>query len=261
MNGVSFSFPLKMMLKRYHCSKCGTKLKRERTHRIVTKEDRDYFRYHKRGSFPRRNYDIYNYRFWCPACGARIAYDEQCILSRIQKSLGHPILSPSQIKNHYQQHKKVNHKTVLLWRILLPVVFSVIAIVLLCISNSDGNTGSLTTPAIFFSIVATVSAVRAIMRYKGSDQILSGDCYSYEKEAQLKKLHAYSSHNKDLVAVSGKCYCFHCKAVVSSYLITDYADNGQTALCPKCGIASILPDAIEEVTNKNIIAEMNEYWF
>ena len=136
-----------------------------------------------------------------------------------------------------------------------------IAVALLCIPDPDGNTGNFTSPAIFFAIFAAVSAVRAIMRYKGTDQILSGDSYSYEKEAQLKKLHAYSSHNKDLVAASEKCYCFHCKAVVSRFLIKDFADNGQTAICPKCGIDSILPGSIEEVASEHIISEMNEYWF
>ena len=250
-----------MVFKKYHCAKCGAKLKRERTHRVVTKEDKDYFRYHSRGSFPRRDYDVYDYRFWCPACGARVASDEQRIIKRIQKSLGHWVLSPSEIKNHYQQHKKVNHKIVLLRRILLPVVFSVIAVALLCIPDSDGNTGNFTSPAIFFAIFAAISAVRAIMRYKGTDQILSGDSYSYEKEAQLKKLHAYSSHNKDLVAASEKCYCFHCKAVVSTFLIKDFADNGQTAICPKCGIDAMIPDSVEENIDTEIITELNEYWF
>lgn len=261
MNGISYSLPLRMLFKRYFCAKCGAKLKRERTHRVVKKEDKDYFRYHSRGSFPRRNYDVYDYRFRCPSCEARIAYDEQRIIGRIQKHLGHPILSASEIKEHYEQHKKVTHKAVLLQHILLPVVFSAIAVILKCIPGSDGNTGNYTAPAIFFAVVAAVFAVRAILRYKGADQMLSGDSYSYEKEAQLKKLHAYSSHNKDLVTASGKCYCFYCKAVVSSYLVKDFADHGQTAICPRCGIDSMIPDSVDEVLNENIISEMNEYWF
>lgn len=261
MNGISYSLPLRMIFKRHYCAKCGAKLKRERTHRVVKKEDKDYFRYHRRGSFPRRDYDVYDYRFRCPSCESRIAFDEQRIIGRIQKHLRHPILSASEIQEYYEQHKKVTHKAVLLQHILLPVVVSAIAVVLNCIPNADGNTGNYTAPAIFFIVVATVFAVRAIMRYKGVDQVLSGDSYSYEKEAQFKKLHTYSSHNRDLVAASEKCYCFYCKAVISRYLIKDFADHGQTAICPECSIDSILPDAIDETINKQIIEEMNEYWF
>ena len=43
--------------------------------------------------------------------------------------------------------------------------------------------------------------------------------------------------------------------------IERYIDDGQTALCPKCGIDAIIPDSIEESVDENIIAEMNEYWF
>ena len=73
-----------MVFKKYHCAKCGTKLKNEKTHRVVTKDDRDYYQYHDLGTFPHRDYDVYEYRFACPKCGARVSFDEQRIIAGIQ---------------------------------------------------------------------------------------------------------------------------------------------------------------------------------
>jgi Zn finger protein HypA/HybF involved in hydrogenase expression len=255
LNGKSYSLPLEMVFKKYHCAKCGAKLEKERTHRVVTKDDQDYYRYHSRGKFPRRDYDVYNYRFQCPGCGARISFDEQCIIESIQKKQGHTVLSSSEIKSNYAEGKERHHKWVLLKNILNPFFFALVAFVLFDISNLDRSTNDLMHIAIIFSVTSVIMAVGAIIRYKGAFS------YSYEKEAQLKKLHTYSAHNRDRIAVASKCYCFHCKAIVESRDIQDYTDNGQTAICPKCGIASIIPDSIEEGVDEQTIAEMNEYWF
>ena len=261
LNGKSYSLPFGMVFKKYHCAKCGAKLEKERTHRVVTKDDKDYYRYHNYGTFPRRDYDVYDYRFKCPDCGRRVSFEEQCIIEKIQKEQGHWVLSSSEIKNNYAQKKADKHKRVLVKSILLPIVFILIAFVFFYLSNSNKNARELTSAAFFFLASAAVMVVRAIRRYNGNDRTKSRDSYSYEKEAQLKKLHTYSSHNRNLVAVANKCYCFYCKTISDSLEIKDYADNGQTAICPKCGIDSIIPDSIEETMDEKTIAEMNEYWF
>ena len=43
--------------------------------------------------------------------------------------------------------------------------------------------------------------------------------------------------------------------------INRYLDEEETALCPKCGIDSIIPDGIDENIDKGIIEEMHDYWF
>mgnify|MGYP003300577526 CR=1 FL=1 len=142
MKGKSYSIPAGMVFKKYYCSHCGAKLVKSKTHRVVSKDDKDYYRYHNYGTFPRRDYDVYDYRFKCPDCGARISYDEQCIIERIQKKQGHTVLSSSEIKSNYSKDKKGNHKRVLLKSILIPIVFVLIA----------------------FSVVPTVSAVQTDQR-------------------------------------------------------------------------------------------------
>ena len=56
------------------------------------------------------------------------------------------------------------------------------------------------------------------------------------------------------------CYCFYCKQKFDSSEVVEYIDNGQTGLCPKCGVDTILPDSLGEINDK-VIDEMNKYWF
>lgn len=250
-----------MIFNKYHCAKCGAKLKKERTHRLVTPDDKDYYQYHNWGSFPLRDYDVYDYRFKCPDCGARITLDEQRLIKKIQKTQGHTVLSSPEIKSNYTTHKKRSHNRVLLKRILMPIVFVGIAFALSCIFSTDKNPKDILSSAIFFLAFAAILVVGAIRKYNGNYRSKFKYAYPYETEAQFKKLHTYSTHNRKLIAVSNKCYCFYCKAVLDRSEITDYADNGQTAICPKCGIDAIIADSIEETVDEKIIADMHEYWF
>ena len=261
MNGKSYSLPSGMVFQKYHCAKCGAKLQKERTHRIVTKEDQDYYQYHDYGTFPQRNYDVYSYRFKCPSCNARISYDEQCIIKRIQKKQGYFVLSSSEIKRHYKECKERNNAATIVSGILLSVVFMLIACTLFYLFGTDRTTKDLTGAAIIFLIFTTIAVVGVVRRYKGNYKSKIRRTYSHEKESQLERLNAYSSHNKRYIAVSNKCYCFHCLACVDHSEITEYLDAGQTAICPKCGIASIIPDSIDDTVDEKIISEMHAYWF
>ena len=261
MKSVSYSIPIAMVFKKYHCAKCGTKLKNEKTHRVVTKDDRDYYQYHDLGTFPHRDYDVYEYRFACPKCGARVSFDEQRIIAGIQNKQGREILSPSEIKSNYKDARERTYKLELARRILLPIAIALIGFAIYCIFSWDGTTENMVSTAALFLLPAAVIAVGAVRKYKGNYRMRIRYTYSYEKEAQLKKLHAYSSHNRDFITTANKCYCFYCKAIVDRYKRNDYTDDGQTALCPKCGMGALLPDSIEESLDEQLVSEMNEYWF
>jgi len=42
MNGKSSSIPVGMIFKKHYCSNCGARLEKECTHRVVTKDEKDY---------------------------------------------------------------------------------------------------------------------------------------------------------------------------------------------------------------------------
>ena len=260
MNGRSYSMPLGMVFKKSYCSQCGAKLEKEKTHRVVTKEDKDYYRYHDAGTFPRRDYDVYDYRWKCPACEARISYHDQCVIAKIQKKNGKILLSPAEINADYKDFQQSTTKGVLVRGILFGVILSLLVALLTYVAGDKAPT-DLRNAAILFAVLTAVAVIGTVKRHQGSYRFKYKRSYSYEKEMQLERLHTYSSHNKKLVDVADKCYCFYCKSSMNSSEITAYADGGQTAECPKCGMKAILPDSIEEPVDEEIVSEMNEYWF
>lgn len=261
MNGKSYSVPAGMVFSKYYCAKCGTKLKKEKTHRIVTQYDHDYYQYHDVGTFPLRDYDVYSYRFQCPSCHARISYDEQCIIKRIQKKQGHFVLSSSEIKRHYKDCKEGSNNSVLIRNILISVVFMLIGFAIFYLVNPSRPIKDFIGISVLFLIFGAYAVVSTIRKHKGNYKSKFKRTYSYEKETQMERLQAYSSHNRKFVAVSNTCYCFHCMKSMKPMEITLYQDDGQTALCPNCGFDTVLPDGIDEVVDEEIIAEMHEYWF
>lgn len=261
MRGKSYSIPLEMILKKYYCSHCGAQLKREKTHRIVSKEDKDYFRYQDYSSFPRRDYDVYDYQFMCPICHRRYALKEQKVIKRIQKLYNKKILSKEEIKNNYLYVEKQVKRKTLIMEITITTIFLLIFFILyyLISENKDKDLYLL----IILFILAEISiVVNAVKRLKGTHTRKRYRGYSYEEEALYEKLHTYSSNNRKLIKESDKCYCFYCQKTVMPDEIDRYLNEKEgTALCPHCGIDSIIPDAIDEEINDEIISSMNKYWF
>lgn len=261
MKGKQVSIPVGMVFLKYRCSKCSARLGRERTYRLVTPLDHDYYQFHEVGTFPQRNYDVYSYRFRCPSCNARIAYQEQGIIKRIQKKLGRAQLTPAEIREHYKACKKAEDKNDLVISLLVPLVLLLVFFGCFYFFRTHRTGKDLLGVALLFLIMSAMVVVGVIRRHKGDYKSKFKRTYSYEKESQLNRLHAYSSHNRELVARSRKCYCFYCQSVSEAEQVTRYFEDEQTALCPNCGIDSILPDGIDEPLDESIISQMHDYWF
>ena len=262
MNGQSHATPFGIAFKKkYYCSRCGARLEKEKTHRVVTRADKDYYQYHKIGQYPKRDYDVFDYRFKCPSCEARISYDEQCVIEKIQKREGRRILSSYEIKANYDECKAKHFKRVLIRNILIPVLFFLSCFALYFLIGTNRDMEILEFFSIFMLLIIIETSIFTIIKHKGKGRSKYTRTYSYEQEFLLKKLHSYSSHNRDLIKKSKKCYCFNCMHIMNSSEIEIYIDGEQTALCPECSIDSIIPDCVDDNLNESVITEMHKYWF
>ncbi|HAH50431.1 MAG TPA: cytoplasmic protein [Balneola sp.] len=85
------------------------------------------------------------------------------------------------------------------------------------------------------------------------------------------RAHIYSSHHREKLLQSNLCGCFYCLATYSPNEIEDWVDerkdsveienSGQTALCPKCGIDSVIGDKSGYPIEKKFLKKMNKHWF
>lgn len=83
----------------------------------------------------------------------------------------------------------------------------------------------------------------------------------------LAAVHKHSSYHRAEIESAIRMMCFHCKNVISPLLcgdvITEWIDSGQTALCPLCGIDSLLgywPNSSFIFNNEFIEAMHNQYF-
>lgn len=63
--------------------------------------------------------------------------------------------------------------------------------------------------------------------------------------------------NKDKINDDTPCGCYHCLETFKGSKITQWYDMDQTAVCPKCGIDSIVPN----ITNKSDLEKLQRRWF
>jgi hypothetical protein len=82
---------------------------------------------------------------------------------------------------------------------------------------------------------------------------------------ELKAFYSHSIRNEESILKSNLCGCFHC---ISIFPVADIKlsqmvvekDGFKTAICPICGIDSLLGDASVEITAE-LLEAMNEYYF
>jgi len=73
--------------------------------------------------------------------------------------------------------------------------------------------------------------------------------------------HEWSSYHRSTLGKSHLCGCFYCLEVFPPSEIEDWTDDGDTALCPKCGIDSVIGSVSGYPIERQFLARMHDYWF
>ncbi len=81
-------------------------------------------------------------------------------------------------------------------------------------------------------------------------------------QTDLLTAHEHSSHHANEIAASRLCSCFHCEAIFPPSALDEWAEGGDTALCPQCGIDSVLGTASGfPVLDPAFLRAMHGKWF
>ena len=87
-----------------------------------------------------------------------------------------------------------------------------------------------------------------------------------KKEPDYIAAHRYSSYHKDALLHDKKCGCFDCLAIFDPKEITEWVDEDDpsdkygTAICPYCGIDSIIGESSGFPITKEFLQKMKDYW-
>lgn len=84
--------------------------------------------------------------------------------------------------------------------------------------------------------------------------------FSHKSES-IQKMHRLCTNNRELIGSHTRCGCFYCRRIYPGREIKIWIDEGKTALCPHCGIDSVIVDSEWGEINDETLKEMYEFWF
>ena len=84
--------------------------------------------------------------------------------------------------------------------------------------------------------------------------------------ADYIKAHQYSSAHRQQIEQSETCGCFYCLSIFPPKMIEEWIDEdneaiGQTAMCPECGIDSVIGSKAGFPITREFLTSMKNYWF
>lgn len=82
------------------------------------------------------------------------------------------------------------------------------------------------------------------------------------EENEIIKAHEFSANHKSDLLKDKKCGCFYCLKIFNPNEIKEWIGeiNG-TAICPYCGVDSIIGESSKFPITKEFLKNMKEYWF
>ena len=82
-------------------------------------------------------------------------------------------------------------------------------------------------------------------------------------EKDIIDAHKFCTANYDMLSKDSKCGCFYCLEVFSPQKIDFWINdkNGKTAVCPNCGIDSIIGESSGYPLTKAFLSKMCGHWF
>lgn len=75
------------------------------------------------------------------------------------------------------------------------------------------------------------------------------------------RAHEQCSNHRAEVEASEACGCFYCLEVFPPTEIGSWWDDGQTAVCPRCGIDSVIGSASGFPITVEFLRAMHAHWF
>ncbi len=67
--------------------------------------------------------------------------------------------------------------------------------------------------------------------------------------------------NRVAVEKSETCGCYYCGGIFPGGDVKEYTDGGLTALCPRCGVDSVLSSAQNVAVCEDTLKKSHDFWF
>lgn len=109
--------------------------------------------------------------------------------------------------------------------------------------------------------------------YRGYEYSLRADRYNpkgyplniegrlEKKDDMLKDAHLLTSCNRSEIEASEECGCICCQRIFPAEEVVDFADGGETAICPYCDCDALIGSGSGLELTKELLSELNKKYF
>jgi len=74
--------------------------------------------------------------------------------------------------------------------------------------------------------------------------------------------HKFASNHREILLKDKLCGCFYCLKIFKPSEINEWVEyGGGTAICPYCGIDSVIGESSRYPITEKFLLKMNKYWF
>ena len=85
-------------------------------------------------------------------------------------------------------------------------------------------------------------------------------------DEELHEIHTHCTANRKEVEASSRCACFYCQEVycaseVYDFIVEPSLDFKETALCPRCGVDTVIGDATGIPFYKELMEKLHQHYF
>jgi hypothetical protein len=85
--------------------------------------------------------------------------------------------------------------------------------------------------------------------------------FDLSKDHPLRVAHDKCARHRGDIERSQRCGCFYCRRVFIPDRIVEWIDDNKTALCPVCGIDSVIGDGSGLPITEDFLEAMHVAWF
>ena len=73
--------------------------------------------------------------------------------------------------------------------------------------------------------------------------------------------HRFSSNHREKIIKDSICGCFYCLSIFAPVQIKEWVEDiSGTAICPYCGVDSVIGDSSGYTVTHELLETMREYW-
>jgi len=82
-----------------------------------------------------------------------------------------------------------------------------------------------------------------------------------EPSSAIIKAHEHCTNNKSSLKQGDLCGCFYCLKIFKPNKISEWTNEGKTAMCPYCGIDSLIGKKSGFPITEEFLKSMKNHWF